>query len=393
MSVTKRADTGRWRGRYYGPDGKQRSRDFDRKADAVDWLDEQKRLLRQRTWTDPDRAKVTVAQLWPEWTASKSLKPRTQLDYENLWQTCIEPTWGSIRLDRITPSGVAQWVAGMTSRKRESTTERPIGPARKRKAYSVFAQVLDLAVADGRLPRNPARIQVGIGRRGVLPPLPSGRAHRYLTHGDVSRFADAMGDYRTFTLLLAYTGLRWGEAIALRVCDVDPMRARVRVERAFSDVGGVLRVETPKTHQSRDVSLPGFLREPLTAAMAGKSREDLIFTAPEGGPLRYSNFRRRVFDTAVKATGLEGLTPHGLRHTAASLAVASGASVKGVQRMLGHADAAMTLNVYADLFDGELDAVAARLDAAFRQDQEDSARSDLGQGAVSVIFDEGQSAV
>jgi integrase len=64
----------------------------------------------------------------------------------------------------------------------------------------------------------------------------------------------------------------------------------------------------------------------------------------------------------VIAAGLPRLTPHDLRHTAASLAVRSGANVKAVQRMLGHASAAMTLGVYADLFDDDLDAVAARLD-------------------------------
>ena len=89
-----------------------------------------------------------------------------------------------------------------------------------------------------------------------------------------------------------------------------------------------------------------------------------MFTAPDGGVLLLRNFRRRVFDPAARAAGLDGLTPHELRHTAASLAVASGANVKAVQRMLGHASAAMTLDVYSGLFDDDLDALADRLDAA-----------------------------
>jgi integrase len=80
--------------------------------------------------------------------------------------------------------------------------------------------------------------------------------------------------------------------------------------------------------------------------------------------LRERNFRRRSFDRAVRAAGLEPLTPHDLRHTAVSLAISAGANVKSVQRMLGHASAAMTLDVYADLFDDDLGAVADRLDAA-----------------------------
>jgi len=98
--------------------------------------------------------------------------------------------------------------------------------------------------------------------------------------------------------------------------------------------------------------------------MAGKAAQDLVFTAPHGGLLRLMNFRRRSFDPAVHVAGLDGLTPHDLRHTAASLAVASGANVKAVQRMLGHASAAMTLDIYAGLFDDDLEALAEKMDAA-----------------------------
>ncbi len=103
-----------------------------------------------------------------------------------------------------------------------------------------------------------------------------------------------------------------------------------------------------------------------SAACAGKAPTDFVFTAPQGGVLWLRNWRRRAFDPAVTAAGVGELTPHELRHTAASLAVAAGANVKAVQRMLGHASAAMTLDVYSGLFDDDLDAVADRLDAADR---------------------------
>jgi integrase len=119
-----------------------------------------------------------------------------------------------------------------------------------------------------------------------------------------------------------------------------------------------------KTHASRSVPVPAFLRTELALLMEGKGREDLLFTSPMGHGLRLANWRQRVFDPAVKRAGLTELTPHGLRHTAASLAVSAGANVKAVQRMLGHKDAGMTLNTYADLFDEELDSVAERLDGA-----------------------------
>jgi integrase len=78
--------------------------------------------------------------------------------------------------------------------------------------------------------------------------------------------------------------------------------------------------------------------------------------------LRNLNFRRDVFNRAAEDAGLAGLTPYELRHTAASLAVSAGANFKAVQRMLGHASAAMTLDVYSGLFDDDLDGVAQRLD-------------------------------
>jgi integrase len=95
----------------------------------------------------------------------------------------------------------------------------------------------------------------------------------------------------------------------------------------------------------------------------------LVFTDMRGGVLRNSNWRARVFQPAVEICQREddtfpSITPHDLRHTAASLAVSAGANVKAVQRMLGHAKASMTLDVYADLFDDDLDAVAVNLDAA-----------------------------
>ena len=114
---------------------------------------------------------------------------------------------------------------------------------------------------------------------------------------------------------------------------------------------------------------PAALADSLAALMVGKARDELVFTDMRGGVLRNSNWRARVFEPAVtKCRAADdtfpAITPHDLRHTAASLAVSAGANVKALQRMLGHAKASMTLDVYADLFDDDLDAVAVQLDAA-----------------------------
>ena len=96
-----------------------------------------------------------------------------------------------------------------------------------------------------------------------------------------------------------------------------------------------------------------------------KEGEDLVFTALQGGPLRLNVFRKRVFTPAAAAIGKPDLVPHDLRDTAASLAISSGASIKAVQRMLGHASAAMTLDTYGSLFEEDLEALAKRLEERF----------------------------
>ena len=202
---------------------------------------------------------------------------------------------------------------------------------------------------------------------------------------------------------LAYTGLRWGEMAALRVQDFDMLRRRVNVSRSVTEAGKLVW-STPKTGKRRSVVFPASLTEELAALMVGKTREDLVFTNLTGGVLRGSNFRPRFFDTAVRAVQeataeqrakertengvattpeFPTITPHDLRHTAASLAVSAGANVKAVQRMLGHAKASMTLDVYADLFDDDLDVVAAQLDTAITTSKQNSA-DPLRTGSITT---------
>jgi integrase len=103
--------------------------------------------------------------------------------------------------------------------------------------------------------------------------------------------------------------------------------------------------------------------------MAGLGEQELLFTTNKGHSLRIHNWRMREFMPAVQTAGLggKGLTPHKLRHTAASLAIAAGADVKVLQQILGHADAAMTLNIYGHLFPDRLDEVADALDIGRRK--------------------------
>jgi len=162
--------------------------------------------------------------------------------------------------------------------------------------------------------------------------------------------------------LLALTGLRFGELAALRVGRIDLSRRRLTISESVTEVGGRLVFSSPKTHQTRTVPVPSSVIPALAAACDGRAADELLLTSPRGGPVRINNWRRRVFDPACERAGITGVTPRDMRHTAASLAVSAGANVKPVQRMLGHASAAMTLDVYAPLFDADLDAVADGLD-------------------------------
>ncbi|GAA1624748.1 tyrosine-type recombinase/integrase [Actinoplanes couchii] len=348
MSIAKRPN-GKYRARYRDPGGHEHSRHFDRKADADRWLNSVKTSIARGEWIDPALAKVTVGDWAARWIANQvQLKPSTRFRYEAVLRNQVLPVWERVALSAVAHTDVGEWVRRLSDAGLAASTVR--------QAHRVFSLLLAEAVRDGRLPRN-----VAIGVR--LPRV--GKAEKsFLTHAQVADLADAAEPHSLIVRVLAYTGLRWGELAALKVKRVDLTRRRLLVAESMTEVNGKAVFGTPKTHQRRSVPFPRFLVDPLTDQIIGRSRDDLVFTSPEGGVLRNNNFRRRAFDRAAETVGLKGLTPHELRHTAASLAVAEGANVKAVQRMLGHASAAMTLDVYADLFEDDLDQVADRLDQA-----------------------------
>src|SRR3954449_5024445 len=298
------------------------------------------------------RARVTVAEWGERWLATQTgIKPSTLYRHGTLLRAHVLPAWGDYQLADVTHADVATWVARLRT--------QGSAPGTVRQAHRVFSLLLDLAVRDGRIPRNPAE-------RVPLPRIVRGEP-RFLTRDQVEMLADAAGEDGDVVRLLATTGLRFGELAALRVRRVDFLRKRLTIAESATEVAGELVFGTPKTHEQRIVPLPAELVEPLALRCEGKQPDDLLMTTPAGTPLRLRNWRRMVWNPAVEAAGLSGITPHDLRHTAASLAVASGAHAKSVQRMLGHASAAMTLDVYSGLFDDDLSDLAARMDAAAQE--------------------------
>jgi integrase len=339
----------RYRPHFRDPSGREVTKAFDRKIDAQRWLDEQTVALVRGNYVHPQAGRVTVGEWSESWLAGRShLKPKTLASYQSLLSTRVLPTWGRVPLSKVGHSDVVAWVAGMRS--------KGLSASRTRQAYHLMTSMLDAAVRDGRLARNAA---AGVD----LPRLPT-TERRYLTHGQLEDLAERCGPYRVLVLVLGYTGLRWGEAAALRTRRIDLLRCRIEVAESVTDVNGHMTFGAPKSHARRWVPIPKFLRADLALQLEGRGPDDLVFPSRAGTPLRVQSFRRWQFDRAAAEAGVEGLVPHELRHTAASLAIASGASIKGVQSMLGHASAAMTLDRYGHLFGDELDAVADRMDAA-----------------------------
>jgi integrase len=255
-------------------------------------------------------------------------------------------------LGSLTRLQVQQWASELTG-----------APGSVRKTVNVLSGALRLAVEDGRLAANPAQ-------RLKLPRVVKG-GKRYLTHDQVAALAQQVGvrsngaslGYDVVILVLAYCGLRWGELAGLCAMDVDLQHGRLHVRQTIVADKGYPRVEPPKDYEHRTIALPAFLVRGLDGVLRGREDDRPVFRGARTAlHLRNHVFRNGWFDPASTAIGLEGLTPHELRHTAASLAVSAGANVKAVQRMLGHASAAVTLDVYADLFDDDLTSVATALD-------------------------------
>ena len=140
---------------------------------------------------------------------------------------------------------------------------------------------------------------------------------------------------------------------------------RIKVRRTMTiDITGAATIGEPKHGERRDVPIAPHLIGHLQQLMVGKTKLAPLISSVRGHPVNIHNWRSRVWNPAVKAACLDieygpALSPKALRHTAASMAIAAGADVKVIQRMLGHADASMTLNTYADLWPDRLDEVTA----------------------------------
>jgi integrase len=338
------------------PGRRVRSKTFRRRSDAQRWARSVEVRKDEGTYIDPKAGRLTFGDFFEHYlTTATHLKPSSRSLYEKHGARYLLPALGSRPLNSIKQTDVKALLGNLSRR---------LGPPTVRSVYRLLRRVLNVAVEEDRIARNPAaRIRLPAEERHVA---------RFLTPDEIAALVqETPGRYRTLFLLLAYGGLRIGEAAALRVGDLDLMRGRVQVRRNSVEVDGTLVEGTPKGGRERTVRIPRFLADALADHLArfGEPRapESRVFTGEAGAPLRQSRVRSRVFAPACRQAGLEPAPRlHDLRHTAVALAIAAGAHPRVVQEMAGHASIAMTLNTYGSLFPSLQDQVADRLEEAYR---------------------------
>ena len=353
----------RYRVRYRTPDHRQTDkRGFRTKRDAESFAATVEVEKLRGEYVAPSLGKITVAELAPEWLQRKEsdVAPSNYRTLDAAWRTHVEPKWGKRRVADIELGEVERWIAEMGRTVIDGdgkVVKKGAGATTIIRAYGVLAGILDDAVKARRLAANPAR--------GVEN-LPKKRAkrHVYLSADDVDRLAAEAGEHRALVLTLTYTGLRWGELIALRVRNVEFLRRRITVHDNAVQLGVDHAEGLTKSGKTRSVPVPQFILDELSRQCIDKGPDDLVFPGPGGTFLPRPKSTRGWFAGAVQRAGVQRVTPHDLRHTTASLAISAGVNVLSLARMLGHTSAKVTLDTYADLFDSDLDAVAITLNQA-----------------------------
>lgn len=349
----------RWRARYVDDNGKEHAKGFGRKADAQNWLNNQVSDQVTGTWTDPALSGVTFGTMAERWFATKATRaPKTVAGYRSLLDTIVLPQWRDVPLRDVRFEDLQVWVTGLSVDGSVRFEGKGLSASRVRQAHQLVGAVLRFAVKAKHLPANPAEDM-------DLPDLPEVE-QRYLTHEQLHRIAVASGPLRTLILVLGYCGLRFGEAAALTVSNVDLEAGRIQVRRSVTYVRKKGLVEGPtKGKQSRTVPVPAFLTPLLKTEIDGRAPNDLVFPSARGGGWLTLGQGRYVFQKATAAVdGCEGVRLHDLRHTCASLAIKSGANIKVVQKLLGHKSAVLTLDRYGHLYSDDLDALATAFDTA-----------------------------
>lgn len=341
--------SGKWQARYYDPSGRLRGKTFERKADAEAFLAGVRTDIRRGQWVDPSPGRQTLAEFWAEWRPGATNEPSTLALYDQYWRRYVEPALGSVRLGRLTRSTVQRFLEEVAA---ESGSRWVV-----RDAHRVLRRILQAAVDDERIARNPA------ARLRLVPPRRSGFA--VLTPQALVRLSEALPDrWRAFVLVMSYGGLRFSEAAGLREDRILWLRRRIRIDWKIVESRGHLHQGPPKTQAGfRTISLPSFVMAALAehVRLWPPAEKGLVFHDHNGNPIRRNVFYR-AWHRATTAAGMPGFRVRNLRHTGASLAVAGGADLHHLKTRMGHASIATTSKFYLELYEGQDREIADRLE-------------------------------
>jgi integrase len=322
MSVQRRGKA--WRVRWKEGDRWQ-SRTFDRKrdADALDTEIRRHRRLGTLHALDAGAEPLTeyVTTVWAPVFASQ-LAPKTRSIYATIYDRHIGPTLGSVPLRELNPETISRWQSDLLA--------VGVGHAAVRKAMALLGSILQRAAAAQRIQANPARLV-------RKTPMPRRSEVRPLAPVTVERMR-AASEPRDATLIgvLAYSGVRPGEALALRWGDI--RQRTILVERSIA----LGKAKPTKTGKSRTVRLVAPLAQDLREWKLASGRpgdRELIFPGVDGRPWTeeaWKSWRRRAFARALRAAGVDHARPYDLRHSYASLLLHEGRSVVDAAAQLGH---------------------------------------------------------
>jgi integrase len=338
----------RYRVRFRTPTGEQRSKTFTRKIDAQAFIDGTGVALSTGAFVDPVRGRTTFEAWWERWWPTQlGLRASTRARDEGYARVHIHDRFDGVQLASIDRVLVETWIAELIA--------KGLAPATIHKCVQILAKALRGAVESGMIATNPcARVSLPKIERDEM---------RFLDPTQVAELTEAIdARYRAMVLLGAYGGLRLGEMLALDASRVDLLRRRVDVAVTLYEVRGQMTTNPPKTRAGRrSVPIPKVVADALGEHLGGRA-EGPVFTAPEGGPVRASLWRRRFWAPATTAAGLAPLRPHDLRHTAVAMWIAAGASPKEIAVRAGHSSVVTVLDRYGHLLPGTEDRVTDALD-------------------------------
>ncbi|MEU7020958.1 tyrosine-type recombinase/integrase [Streptomyces sp. NPDC046203] len=385
---TDRHGTGmRYRARYVGPDGTEKSKSFPDKQKrlAEQWLNETAADMARGQYVDPRAARITFRQYAEKWLATWGGDPNTRASMESQLRRHVFPYVGSRPLGSFQPEHVREWLAKLE----ESGVRGPYA----RTIYSNARAVLSAAVDDGYLTRNPCSARTvkapAIERKRVVPwSVPRVFAVR----------AGLPERYRSMVDLGAGCGLRQGEILGVTEDALNFESGVLHVVQQLKLSRGKPVFAPPKGGKLRDVPLPGPVAEALRDHLkrfppaevtlpwmipgASKVTKRLVFTAPMGGQVWRQSLNKEAWKRALVAAGVipepeteeeqyaaareHGM--HALRHFYASALLDGGENIKAVSEYLGHGDPGLTLRVYAHLMPSSQErtrkAIAAVYDTA-----------------------------